>query len=467
MTNLQAFHGQFLLHQQPRQMRQEWHAQAIGDWTLETHPALPLTPVYSSQGELRCLFLGYPISPQGEYLPKKVTLNGLAYFTEYHWRGRYLVLMKLLDGGWRLYLDAIGSMACVYGPDEGIVASSSGLIPSRGEPESYDGVFLPAGLTPYASVKRLLPNHYLDLETLQPKRHWPLHEFKIETTDLWVEQIAERLAQNISAVVRRTPAYLSLTAGQDSRMLLAAARGVLDQVGFFTYQEDRPTVDMHIAERMAARFGLQWASLKSFAPINSGAFASHLALWERDVGYCVKGAIHQHAPRFGWLSPSWVRMPGLAGEIGRAYYWRKGDDSTYGISARELLARMKCPATQSSIVAMEEWLKSTPLWMDLYDLLDLAYIEHRLGCWAGPALYGSDKYFAGQVVPMGDRYIIERMMSLPPEYRMQQRMAPDVIDYLWPELLAYPFNTFTGWRRFASKHALRQCARWAKRRVIA
>lgn len=436
------FYGQFVIHKRDETFRVGWRRFDVGEWHVETHPVLPAKLAHGN------MTLGYRLE---------------------HDAGRYAEVRKE-DSAWRLYLDPIGSLACVYSPEQQCVASTPRLIPdveqdreliqAYGMPQSCK--FYPAGLTPYKGVHRLLPNHYLDLETMTPHRHWPMQDFKLkdDTDDLTFE-IANRLRYNIKAVAEKRQLYLSLTAGQDSRMLLAAAPPSLrEQMKFFTYAELSDTVDLHIAEKLAERFGLSWTPLPYESPTQSD-----MDNWHRDVGDSVSGAIAKHACRFGQLDPTRVRMPGLAGEIGRAYYWRKGDWGNVPEDAT-LLERMKVPATHKpTLERMEAWRKSVPLWLNTYDLLDLAYIEHRLGCWAGPALYGTDKYFAGQIVPLADRYIIERMMSLPPEYRMEQRMAPDVIRTAWPELLKLPFNRYTGVRRYLSRHGLMQCARWVKQQA--
>jgi hypothetical protein len=243
-------------------------------------------------------------------------------------------------------------------------------------------------------------------------------------------------------------------------MLLAADRDVLDYAQLFTYGEVRETQDIHIARQIAKQQDLSWQPL----PLTH-ASAEDLEQWQATVGYCVAGAIWKHSPRFTGLKPGRVRMPGLGGEIGRSFYWRSHDRADSTLSPADLLTRMKLPTDDTSSLAMEMWCKSLPGWLNTYDVLDLAYIEHRLGCWAGPALYGSDEYFAGQLVPFADRYLIERMLSLPPDYRAKQGLARDLIARAWPELLRWPFNRFTGIRRYCSRAGMRYYARQMKRAV--
>jgi hypothetical protein len=321
------------------------------------------------------------------------------------------------------------------------------------------GRFYPAGMLPFDDIRRLMPNFYLDVDKMMPYRHYPKHDFKrTDDTEMLIAQIQSRLSDNIRSVAREHDTYLSLTAGRDSRMLLAAARDGVARAEFFTYDDAKETVDLHVAKKIAAKYKLSWRALPA-----THSSPEALNQWQVDVGHCVAGAIWRHSPSFAQLGPGRVRMPGLGGEIGRCFYWRPHDRADSTLSPVDLLARMKLPTDDMSLWNMETWIKSIPAWLNAYDVLDLAYIEHRLGCWAGPALYGSDQYFAGQLVPFGDRYIIERMLSLPPEYRLQQGMARDIIRQAWPELLELLFNRYTGIRRYCSRHGMRSYARQLKR----
>lgn len=98
--------------------------------------------------------------------------------------------------------------------------------------------YYPFGITPHLDVKRLLPNHFLELGNFIEYRHWPKEE-ELSTrtsnnTKSTVAKIGQKLKSNISAVLTQYPAYMSLTAGRDSRMLLAAAKDMTEEIEFFT-----------------------------------------------------------------------------------------------------------------------------------------------------------------------------------------------------------------------------------------
>jgi hypothetical protein len=93
------------------------------------------------------------------------------------------------------------------------------------------------------------------------------------------------------------------------------------------------------------------------------------------------------------------------------------------------------------------------------DVLDLLYVEQQLGCWAGPQQYGGQAPVKS-APPFCDRRLFDLMLSLPCEYRFAQRLAPDLIAKLWPELLMIPFNQDIGLHR-----AVATLRTWARRHL--
>jgi len=94
-------------------------------------------------------------------------------------------------------------------------------------PES--GSYYPFGLTPYRHVRRVLPNHYLDLEGWKAVRHWPgKAELTVDyDTDRAVKEIVSIIKNNLQAISKRYRIHMGLTAGRDTRLLLACSRPIL------------------------------------------------------------------------------------------------------------------------------------------------------------------------------------------------------------------------------------------------
>jgi hypothetical protein len=92
--------------------------------------------------------------------------------------------------------------------------------------------------------------------------------------------------------------------------------------------------------------------------------------------------------------------------------------------------------------AASRWLRSAEHF-DTFLLLDLAYIELRLGCWGAAPPFGPDFVYR-DFCPLIETTVFELTLSLPREFRRSHRLAPALIAQEWPELLRLPFNRLPG-----------------------
>jgi hypothetical protein len=143
------------------------------------------------------------------------------------------------------------------------------------------------------------------------------------------------------------------------------------------------------------------------------------------------------------MSRAW--LTGFGGEVGRAFYWRAGDDPVRPPSPERMIERLNLPRDDRTLAAWRAWQESAPH-ADTFDLLDLAYIEQRMGCWAGPHMYGAAP-FAANLSVFVRRDVFTAMMRLPVSFRRDQKLAETMIDVAWPELGELPFQQLTGIRR--------------------
>jgi hypothetical protein len=122
----------------------------------------------------------------------------------------------------------------------------------------------PGASTAFAEITALLPNHYLDLHTREAVRFFPHEPQASITLAHGIEQIAEHLRAATGAAQRLGPVHQQITAGLDSRTLLAASRDFCAQTTYFTCLwpslEPSMTVehrDIDVARRLLARLGLE------------------------------------------------------------------------------------------------------------------------------------------------------------------------------------------------------------------
>src|SRR5690606_10012170 len=85
--------------------------------------------------------------------------------------------------------------------------------------------------TPYQNITRLKPNHYVDLESGTAHRYFPVKKIQTDSLENVVEKTCRILPGIIDAICHRKENILiALTAGWDSRMLLASSRKHINQI---------------------------------------------------------------------------------------------------------------------------------------------------------------------------------------------------------------------------------------------
>jgi hypothetical protein len=269
------------------------------------------------------------------------------------------------------------------------------------------------------------------------QRHWPKGRMVDSTRppEETVRDIAGLIETFISGVTRVAPVQMPLTAGYDSRMLLACSRSSLSSIRFITTQfpDISARMDCAYGRRIAKRFGLNYSLLTW-----KEAARPEIETWLYRTGTCVVDRITRCGRTEQQLDPARITLLGSGGEVGRGYFWRPGDSPAGSVSPDELVARFPFPPVDAVLQGASDWLNRLPT-SDLLEKLDLFYIEQRLGCWASPALYGTVQ---AQFVtyPFNSRRIYEKMLSLPQDYRGEQRLLINLIHLKWPELLQFPFN---------------------------
>ena len=208
----------------------------------------------------------------------------------------------------------------------------------------------------------------------------------------------------------------------------------------FTLGENDRDIDVHVARRLARRHDVDWHSIRI-----TEATEDEQDRWLKRTGYTVGSAIKETHTTMQALETD-AEVGGLGGEIGRGYYWKPSDDRDTAVGPIELLHRFHKPEHPELIAELDRWCQEVDRF-DTYTTLDLAYQEHRLGCWGGPQHLG----FAPEVDylrPLWYRPVVESMHRLPPEVRRRDELPERIVSTAWPELNELPYNAFTDWKKY-------------------
>lgn len=305
---------------------------------------------------------------------------------------------------------------------------------------AYRESWWPGTRTPYAEVTQLLPSHALELETGCVRRYWPSSPRTRLALAEGVERAASLLRGVVEAAARRFPLALALTAGVDSRAVMAAARPFIDDVYVYTLTNTRLGLserDATVAGRVAARAGVAHHRIECpttmdswFASIHRGNTSTPHEAW----GATAFG-LYRNYP------PDRVSMTGNCSEVSRRGYRRLRPVDVAGLARLENMVAN--PLAREWIAGWLAEAEQIPASLD-YPLVDLYYLENRMGRWLAGGLLESD-IAQETVAPFNCRALAEALLCLdiadrdPPESRAHRR----IIELLWPELLAEPFNPAT------------------------
>jgi hypothetical protein len=348
----------------------------------------------------------------------------------------------------------------VFAPGHDLVASTTSLVPyGRGCDDDHGLLracripggksILAFGLTSRYGVERLHPNHYLDLHDWRPRRHWPSEPLDNRMDrDEAIHIVSRLIERQVAAAVRRGQPLMALTAGYDSRSILACSREYVDRIQTFTLEipDYWGRLDVDVAGKMAARHGLRH-QVVPYSP----ATRQELDVWLWRTGFSLsdpRGWQNSHV--YGTFQSDSIEISGVAGETARVAYWR---DAKYG---RERLTPvlvadfLNLPPHAGIIASVRTWMSKYPA-TSTVQLLDGFYIEHGLGAWAGNLAYGDAHSVRCRVYPFISRQAVDAMLRLPDDYKVAGRFPADLIRHNWPELMRTPFNRRAGLRRQVDK----------------
>ncbi|MEM9912802.1 MAG: hypothetical protein AAF922_18740, partial [Pseudomonadota bacterium] len=245
-----------------------------GPWHLDVGYGLPAFDFSFDEGNGKVVLLGIAVEENAKLLASQDAFNDLAKLRDMDkvierlnacaGRFAFLIVHKEIQ---RFYLDPIGSLGAVYDPEQRAIASTINFLldreieantiyPMTEEAIVGKGRFA-FGHTPDKVVKRLVPNHYLDLSDFRFHRHWP-HKDAIfdpneEDKSKLLKLILSRLENVLGALSKwETGAILPISGGLDSRLLLACAKPYLEDIDLFSHAESfMSRRDTRIATKLA------------------------------------------------------------------------------------------------------------------------------------------------------------------------------------------------------------------------
>jgi hypothetical protein len=455
------FRRQFLMAVAPISPPPGWHCARVGRFWLYSHPELHVSHIEEHGRAIALIGDAYdaahPEKENDDVLADVLAQSG-DHRTFLVWTRRYTgtwAFMLASEHGSILVHDARALREVYYcQTGNGIVCGSQPhLIAQYSSPEiprsvdselveffsreMWDSRWVGDG-TVFEGVKHLLPNHYLNLDNRRPCRHWPdryVERLRLEDA---VPRLCVYLQGVMRAIVRRRPCMMAITAGTDSRTLLAASKDLTSHIYCFVNDNglgsDNP--DITIPRRMCERLGLPFHVHDVPADVDPDFRMRYLAntflASERLLPSIYNVFYRQHQEKLLILGVS---------EIGRTFYgWEPRDADSYRMSYK-----LGYPNSRYALQQCEQARSELQDAARRYGVgvLALLYWEQRLGNWGGTR--NSESALAIEKVdPYNSHFVYELFQGVDPKYRSYRHnpcaLFREMIRMMWPELLNWPVN---------------------------
>lgn len=455
------YRRQFVLNICPIPDLPEWKSISFAPFYLRVHPDLETTIARGSKGDY--LMLGFalnhlrPKANNQELMDEMAgTCHNIEEMLEYcrELCGRYAIIFNF-SGKTGVLNDLIGSRSVYYCIHQNSVWCASQpstlarLLDIEEDPSptvrayverdmfaSGEGCWIGDG-TKYAGVKHLLPNHYLDFEEKRSIRYWPISTLEPLEIEYASRKSGEILENTMLAATNRFQLSMAITAGWDSRCMLATTRNVRSKIYHYIQKYGGMTdnhPDVRVPRKLAQRLGIPFHIIEC-SDYQDEAF--DIAL-ERNVFVLHNPAKKVLLRSFYQDFQGKVNASGNISDLCRTVY---GINPVHEIA--DLLALVHLSNSEYAADSLKEWYAEAKQSCDAlgYNLRDLFFWEQVLGNWG--SMFAAELDIAiDEFYPFGTRRLVETILAIDEKLRpyTNSKVHRRIIEMLWPELLSEPIN---------------------------
>jgi len=444
----------------------DWRSVSLEEGlTLSVHPDLDFT--YEQFDNRQIIVLGLIVDPLNAEKSSQEVINTIGLQTEslgqvidstYALGGRWLIIYKDSSDfmaftdpcGFRqfYYFENSGKLWCGSQPE--IIRANTDLELSDDRSlqtllasqafKNREGAFVGAR-TRYRDCYHLMPNHYFDFTLKHQVRFYPKRPLPDISIKDAVATVAPLLKGTIKALYRRFPVMFAVTAGWDTRALLAAIRGLSRELEYYV---DRMGIlhwnhpDIRIPKKLCKALELTFRVDNSTEELPAWFFK----IIEQNVTG-VRNLPKTRAIYYRFLNyQNAVNINGNGSEVCRNIFNSQNDIDESTLTPEKLATIFGYEDDEFTVRECErlmDSLKETTKYG--FRILDIFFWEHQTGNWG--AMFPAEEDIAlEEVSPFNNRLIIETLLSVNPKYRIE----PDYLVYrelirsLWPEVLSMPIN---------------------------
>jgi hypothetical protein len=464
------YRRQFILGPHYKENLQNWKHEKVNDnYYLSVHPDLQISKV--SWGNNFLIMLGYILDPYNTSFDNNQILNlilkDIKNIDEVFKKlermcGRFVMIIKV-DNDFRIFNDTTGMRQIFYYKDSHNhlwCASQPSIIAEHlnldVEKEIYDELFklsifsktteywYPGNSTIFKDIFHLTPNHYINLDQLNIVRYWPRKKIKNRSYNECLQNSVLLLENLIEAATNRFNLALGISAGYDSRLVLAAGKKVSDKIFYFTHIKEDSDVnmdDVSIPADLLARLNIQHHVIKIPDKMDS----DFEKLSRTNVTTARTTKVFNTYALFEYFKnekKEIVLSSGNISEIAKRNVRRLPRLPNFLINGFILSSVANMNGSRFAIKKFKDWFVSAKETLKFgIKIFDLFYWEQRMANWAAMTFSEMDINFEN-FSPFNCRELLENMISLPLKYRSQPDYIfhNELIRTMWPETLQLPIN---------------------------
>lgn len=459
------FRRQFILGPENVFTFPQWKSlQVTAGLYLSTHPDLSVS--VASHNDKTIVLLGYILDPYNPSWTDADIITNLVQKTKSsndvfdnicHNCGRF-VLITHIDGELRLFHDP-GAMRQIYyyidNNNHAWLASQPIILANKFDLRIDDNIladfqqtllfsdksdyWFPGTITLYSSIHRLPPNHYFDLRCNKAIRYWPHKRIPQLSMTKCIDECSRLLQGIMLSTSKRFNLCFGISSGLDSRLLLAASKGVANKIQFFTEKPrgmDKENPEIAIPRNVMKNLGLNHKIItlaEKLPPNFEHILSKNIMAAKKNKGINVYTIKHQLMPN----EDNFAVVYGNLSEISKRDRFRFPIVPKFILNAALLTEMARMTGSTIAFKEFGNWLDEVKeLTQYNVNVLDLMHWEHRVGSWAAMSFSEYDIAF-DTVCPYSCRAYITSMLGVPFRYRTMPdyKLHKAIINNLWPEVL--------------------------------
>jgi len=295
--------------------------------------------------------------------------------------------------------------------------------------------------TIYDDIRQLMPNHFYDVSSISTIRYWPNRKTEYIAMKVVMENCAKMVKGFMESITNRYEVMLPVTAGKDSRTLLAATKNFSERIYYYINKErhmDDRHPDIAIPKKLLHHLNLKFHVLDPYINIDDD--------FKRIYYENNEFASKEYLPiiyNYYYNFRDKVNLPGNTASAGEEWFM----GAKMPISGKNLAKKNRVNRWNYAIEYYEQWIREIKEHCPENNIcmLNLFYWEERCANWG--IKIQLDKDIAQEDInPFNSRDLIMQYYSVQPKYLEFPyfRLHLEVINHLWPEVLKISINK--SWR---------------------